>query len=131
MTIPVGLNNAALMVVTWDAMRRIWQGVTVIALLTVAIHAFVPMKASAEPVSGSVFSAFTSDVAIGFSHRTEVEKKFAPAEPEPPVLIESDMARAEFVDDSSRRFASWPRSIGPPSCDTTCLPLNPRAPPIT
>ncbi|MGD9665027.1 MAG: hypothetical protein AB7U34_07465, partial [Novosphingobium sp.] len=59
-----------------------------------------------------------------------VEKKLVPVDPPQPLVVESCAAQVEPAEDNNRRFASWPRAIGPPPAETTYLPLNPRAPPI-
>lgn len=112
-----------------DRTRMVWRGVTLVTLLVIALHALIPIRMSFEPESGSAFSAFTSDVSLSCGQKAADEKKVVPADPVPPFRVELKALAIKKADDNCRRFASWPRSIGPPSADTTYLPLNPRAPP--
>ncbi|MCP5403740.1 MAG: hypothetical protein H6917_15320 [Novosphingobium sp.] len=117
------------MAVVQNRTRMIWRGVTLVTLLVIALHALIPIRMTFEPAPGSAFSAFTSDVSVGCGQRAAVERKAVPADPSPPVQVETGALAIDVVDDNCRRFASWPRSIGPPSADTTYRPLNPQAPP--
>ncbi|KPL68578.1 hypothetical protein SZ64_10960 [Erythrobacter sp. SG61-1L] len=117
------------MSVAMDMKRGAWRWICTLLVLVAAMHAVLPSGQPLQRVSGSAFSASTSDVAVGFGTRAE-ERRQAQPQPAPLPVARLAVFRPLALQLPGRPFAPRPETRGPPLFETTLSPLSPRAPPF-
>lgn len=119
------------MITGYDKLQAIWRCVALGLLLVVSFHAFAPSDAPIASQSGSAFSAFTSDVALGCREQTAAQQKLRSDTPAPPVFTPSLSLAPSIAAADRDHGISWQWSTGPPIRSVARhTPLNPRAPPF-
>lgn len=99
-------------------------------MLTVAFHAAQPVGAPVERVSGSAFSAATSDVAVAPDRREAVRKAIVLPAPAPGV----DTSAHDLLPSARERPAPTyqiPPATGPPTWPSLSRGPAPQAPPLS
>ena len=104
--------------------------VAVALLFVVAAHAAAPFGQPFERLTGSAFSAATSDVSLAFGQSmAAAAKRTLPANPIIPILAVLAVLVATAAALDGRPYSIGLGATGPPLANASFSPIAPRAPP--
>ena len=114
----------------YEGLRKIWRHVTLAVLLVISAHIVIPMEMPLAAKSGSAFSAFTADVALGCREHAASRQEYQPDDWLPPVVPVLRSLSPEWETVAGGPDVTWQGPAGPPPrAKGQYTPLNPRAPP--